>query len=183
MDCIVHGVAKSRTRLSDFHFHGSTEQDGDERKREDRWSGGFILGGSQIWLDVKRVVLTFLKAKAGGGTWLQWGTWTSGIIMGNSWKSGAIKVEVVVAEMQSKPSEWLSWQVSSALKKMKTESLYTLADPTWKRRVFSEVSRCPTRNATLSTHQTLLSSFLVFQFQNLVWQLSEPPRQALGASF
>ena len=21
MDCIVHGVAKSRTRLSDFHFH------------------------------------------------------------------------------------------------------------------------------------------------------------------
>ena len=36
MDCIVHGVAKSRTQLSDFHFHGSTEQDGDERKREDR---------------------------------------------------------------------------------------------------------------------------------------------------
>ena len=24
MDCIVHGVAKSRTRLSDFHFHRST---------------------------------------------------------------------------------------------------------------------------------------------------------------
>ena len=24
MDCIVHGVAKSRTRLSDFHFHFST---------------------------------------------------------------------------------------------------------------------------------------------------------------
>ena len=22
MDCIVHGVAKSQTRLSDFHFHG-----------------------------------------------------------------------------------------------------------------------------------------------------------------
>ena len=22
MDCIVHGVAKSRTRLSDFHFQG-----------------------------------------------------------------------------------------------------------------------------------------------------------------
>ena len=22
MDCIVHGVAKSRTRLSNFHFHG-----------------------------------------------------------------------------------------------------------------------------------------------------------------
>ena len=21
MDCVVHGVAKSRTRLSDFHFH------------------------------------------------------------------------------------------------------------------------------------------------------------------
>ena len=21
MDCIVHGVAKSRTRMSDFHFH------------------------------------------------------------------------------------------------------------------------------------------------------------------
>ena len=21
MDCIVHGLAKSRTRLSDFHFH------------------------------------------------------------------------------------------------------------------------------------------------------------------
>ena len=21
MDCIVHGVAKSRTQLSDFHFH------------------------------------------------------------------------------------------------------------------------------------------------------------------
>ena len=21
MDCIIHGVAKSRTRLSDFHFH------------------------------------------------------------------------------------------------------------------------------------------------------------------
>ena len=21
MDCIVHGVAKNRTRLSDFHFH------------------------------------------------------------------------------------------------------------------------------------------------------------------
>ena len=36
MDCIVHGVEKSRTRLSDFHFHGSTEQDEDERKREDR---------------------------------------------------------------------------------------------------------------------------------------------------
>jgi len=36
MDCIVHGVAKSRTRLNDFYFHGSTEQDGDERKREDR---------------------------------------------------------------------------------------------------------------------------------------------------
>ena len=105
-------------------------------------------------------------------------------LWGNSWKSGAIKVEVVVAEIQSKPSEWLDWQVSSALKKMKTESLYTLADPTWKRRVFSEVSRCPTRNATLLTHQTLLSSFLVFQFQNLLgWQLSEPPQQALGASF
>ena len=23
MDCIVHGIAKSRTRLSDFHFHSS----------------------------------------------------------------------------------------------------------------------------------------------------------------
>ena len=22
MDCIVHGVAESQTRLSDFHFHG-----------------------------------------------------------------------------------------------------------------------------------------------------------------
>ena len=25
MDCVVHGVAKSRTRLSDFHFHFSHE--------------------------------------------------------------------------------------------------------------------------------------------------------------
>ena len=24
MDCIVHGVAKSQTRLSDFHFQGHT---------------------------------------------------------------------------------------------------------------------------------------------------------------
>ena len=24
MDCIVHGVAKSKTRLSDFHFHFQT---------------------------------------------------------------------------------------------------------------------------------------------------------------
>ena len=24
MDCIVHGVAKSQTRLSDFHFHALT---------------------------------------------------------------------------------------------------------------------------------------------------------------
>ena len=23
IDCIVHGVAKSRTQLSDFHFHGA----------------------------------------------------------------------------------------------------------------------------------------------------------------
>ena len=26
MDCIVHGVAKSRTRLSDFHFHFQVQQ-------------------------------------------------------------------------------------------------------------------------------------------------------------
>ena len=26
MDCIVHGVAKSQTRLSDFHFHFSNHQ-------------------------------------------------------------------------------------------------------------------------------------------------------------
>ena len=25
MDCIVHGVAKSQTRLSDFHFHFSQQ--------------------------------------------------------------------------------------------------------------------------------------------------------------
>ena len=27
MDCIVHGVAKSRTQLSDFHFHGASDLD------------------------------------------------------------------------------------------------------------------------------------------------------------
>ena len=26
MDCIVHGVAKSQTRLSDFHFHWKTRE-------------------------------------------------------------------------------------------------------------------------------------------------------------
>ena len=25
MDCIVHGVSKSQTQLSDFHFHFSSE--------------------------------------------------------------------------------------------------------------------------------------------------------------
>ena len=25
MDCIVHGVTKSRTQLSDFHFHASAQ--------------------------------------------------------------------------------------------------------------------------------------------------------------
>ena len=29
MDCIAHGVAKSQTRLSDFHFHFYTTSQGD----------------------------------------------------------------------------------------------------------------------------------------------------------
>ena len=37
MDCIVHGVAKSQTRLSDFHFHFSDvairRGEGAQRKR------------------------------------------------------------------------------------------------------------------------------------------------------
>ena len=28
MDCIVHGVAKRRTRLSNFHFHFTNEETG-----------------------------------------------------------------------------------------------------------------------------------------------------------
>ena len=34
MDCIVHGVAKSRTRLSDLHFLFLSSQQG---KREELW--------------------------------------------------------------------------------------------------------------------------------------------------
>ena len=29
-DCIVHGIAKSRTRLSDFHFHSPLWEDSEE---------------------------------------------------------------------------------------------------------------------------------------------------------
>ena len=30
MDCVVHGVAKSRTRLSDFHFHFHSQGCGED---------------------------------------------------------------------------------------------------------------------------------------------------------
>ena len=35
MDCIVHGVAKSQTRLSDFHFHLENENQQVRLKSED----------------------------------------------------------------------------------------------------------------------------------------------------
>ena len=34
MDCIVHQVAKSRTRLSDFHFHANNKQSKNKVKKK-----------------------------------------------------------------------------------------------------------------------------------------------------
>ena len=54
MDCIVQGVAKSQTRLSDFHFatnfclaHSSPFSEGTEKKKKNRESFLTIL--LQLW--------------------------------------------------------------------------------------------------------------------------------------
>ena len=55
MDCVVHGVAKSRTRLSDFHFPLAAA----ERKARDRCGGG---GGGETGQGHGRAGSTFAKA-------------------------------------------------------------------------------------------------------------------------
>ena len=35
MDCVVHGIAKSQTRLSDFHFHFLYSRQSDRHR--DKW--------------------------------------------------------------------------------------------------------------------------------------------------
>ena len=43
MDCIVHGVAKSRTPLSDFHFHFIKKHLGAGKRLVKRKPTGFLL--------------------------------------------------------------------------------------------------------------------------------------------
>ena len=43
MDCVVHGVAKSRTPLSDFHFHFTKKHLGAGKRLVKRKPTGFLL--------------------------------------------------------------------------------------------------------------------------------------------
>ena len=48
MDCVVHGVAKSRTRLSNFHFQFYTSLIGQEKERRHLFLSGDIQSESFI---------------------------------------------------------------------------------------------------------------------------------------
>ena len=48
MDCIVHGVTKSWTRLSDFHFH--FRQTGKEERASSFFSFKYLFGLTRSWL-------------------------------------------------------------------------------------------------------------------------------------
>ena len=48
MNCVVHGVAKSRTRLSNFHFQFYTSLIGQEKERRHLFLSGNIQSESFI---------------------------------------------------------------------------------------------------------------------------------------
>ena len=51
MDCIVHGVAKSRTRLSNFHFHTHNQE---TIKGHKNAAEKHSTGGSQLFLGLPK---------------------------------------------------------------------------------------------------------------------------------
>ena len=68
MDCIVHGVSKSRTRLSDFYFHF-------ESPGTQSLSGSLIESYTTSCSDLTRNLGSFVEQRPDGALWsghLEW---------------------------------------------------------------------------------------------------------------
>ena len=51
MDCIVHGVAKSRIQLNNFHFHFNIKYKTDGQTEMVQWNSGTVLSDGTVISD------------------------------------------------------------------------------------------------------------------------------------
>ena len=84
MDCIVHGVTKSQTQLSNFHFRGEAPQNDSQKGKQQ----GFLNTCFLVSADIKKSpkALVFIDTQKGRGQSSSrgslWGQWLSFYLLG-----------------------------------------------------------------------------------------------------